>query len=733
MDHETQDTYDEDGDQQGLFLDDEVDEEDVGSVESPEDRLERSVQRAVDQALMWRDEELDAQQEKATDYYMGRPFGNEAKGRSRVVSTDVRDTVQAILPSLCRIFFGSEKTVEYEPRTPDDVPLAEQLTDMAGIVIRNDNDGFIQIHGAMKDAMVRKLGILKVWWEDMERTEGHEYTGLSEQQLVTLEQDEDNDVEVTANYPIAAPGTPMGLIGVYDATVTRTSNEGRCRFLAIPPEEFIFSPEARDRDTCEMMGHVRFMPASELILMGIDKDLVDDNKTLAPVKRSAGGDNLEAARRFDQDSRDALTDEKDESREFCWYGEVYIWADMSEEEDGTADLIRAEVIGENHEIVDWEYCDERPFALFTCDPEPHTLIGLSVADIVMDIQLIKSSVLRGMLDSLTLALNPRTVVLDGEVNMADVMNHEIGGVIRAERDVNAVKPFVHRFDESGAAAFPILQYLDEQKENRTGISKAAAGLNADALQSSTQAAVAATLSGAQQHIEMLARVFAETGMRQLYSLILKTLVKHQDQTRMVRLRNEWIEMDPTDWHGDMDISISLALGSGGSEEKVRLLTQIVANQEAQLQSGSPLVSYKEYRHTLARVVELAGFANADEFYKPFGDEEQQAFEQQQQQDPNQSPEMKLVEAQIEVEMARIKLEAQEAIWKDQRERAKIKMDYAIKQATAEAQYGAKIDNQELQADVKVADAIIKAAGAEAVSRQAGGGPTPNEPTEPAVQ
>ncbi len=741
MESEYGDTYDEQGDMRGVFLDEDVGEEE-GAEDSPEDRLEILVQRQAEQAINWRDEDLDHMQAKATDYYMGRPFGNEAEGRSRVVSTDVRDTIQAILPSLLRIFFGSEKTVEFEPRMPEDVPVAEQLTDMADIVIRNDNDGFLQIYGAMKDAMIRKLGIIKVYWEDEEKVEGYEYTGLTEQALTALQGEEGVEVEIHETYPVAAPGTPEGIMTLYDASVLRRHNDGRLRFVTVPPEEFIFSPEARDRETADMMGHVRHVPASDLIAMGIDKDLVEEHK--GKVRYLNSGYALDTARRFDLDQREANHDEVDDEREDVWFGEIYTYADMSEEQDGTADLIKATVIGDNHELVDWEHCDERPFALFTCDPEPHTLIGLCTADYVMDVQLVKSSIMRGMLDSLTLALNPRTVVEEGEVNMGDVMNHEVGGVIRTTKDVNAViREFAHRFDQSGGAAFPMLQYMDEQKENRTGISKAAAGLDADALQSATKAAVAATLSGAQQHIEMLARVFAETGMKQLYSLILKMLVKHQDQTRMVRLRNEWVEMDPAAWHADMDVRVNLALGAGSSEEKLQLMQLVLQNQEAQLQQGSPLVSYAEYRSTLGRMIEMAGWPNSDEFYKPWSEQEQAQYDQQKAQEPPQDPALMLAQAQIQIEQERLALDRQEMMMKDEREKLKMRMDFALDQAKAEAQYQTQINDAEIQADLQAGKAIIDAAQREAVARQAaqsqgapnggqgvsggagaGGGPTP---------
>lgn len=685
------------------LADEDMEDEDLPAEDDPEDRLQMLVQRAAEEALLWREEDLDFEQAKATDYYMGRPFGNEAEGRSRVVSTDVRDTIQAILPSLMRIFFGPEKTVEYEPVGPDDQAGAEQATDMAQYVIRNDNNGFLQIHAALKDAMIRKLGVIKVWWDDSERTEGTRHTGLSEQSLIMLEDDEEVEVEIDERYPVAIPGSPTGFEMFYDVNVTRTHTDGRVKFAAIPPEEFIFSPEARDRESAEMMGHVRSVPASELIAMGIDPDLVEEHK--GRVARPAAGDDLQAERRFDQDQRQELHDERDEARDECWFGEIYIYADMSEDGLGTADLIEVRVIGDSYEVVDWNYCDERPFALFCPDPEPHTLLGLSIADYVMDIQLINSNIWRGMLDSLTLTLNPRTEVVETEVNMPDLMNHEIGGILRVNKP-GMVREVTHSF--VGKEALPVLQYMGEIKENRTGISKAAMGLDADALQSSTKAAVAATLSSAQQHIEMLSRIFAETGFSQLYKLILKNMIQHQDKPRMVRLRNEWVDVDPASWNANMDVTVNLALGAGSSEEKLQILSMISAKQAELMQQGSPLVSLVEYRKSLARGVELAGYPNSDEFFKPWGQQEEEAYQQQKAQEPEQDPAMMLAQATIEIEKQKLELERQEAVMKDDRERAKMQMDFAIKQATAELQYGAQMNNQELQADIQRAKAIIDA-------------------------
>jgi hypothetical protein len=674
-----------------------------------EERLESFVSEAADRALSWRDEDLDAEQSEATDYYMGRPFGNEEEGRSQVVSTDVRDTVQAVLPSLMRIFFGIEDVVEYGAEGPEDEKSAAQATDYINkIVIRGDNRGFLTVHGALKDALVRKLGVIKWWWEDKVEKEGRTFTGLTEEQAAMLQADEDVDeFEVESVYPLAGmPDAPM----LIDAYAHRTLESGLAKIACVPPEEFIFSPDARSLEEAELVGHARAVPASDLIAMGFDPDTVNEKKG-----RIRGGrglhDQLPTARRFDLDEWQQMdSDQRDESREEVFFGELYVYADMSEEQDGIAELVKVRTLGDDFELYDWEPCSQRPFALFCPDPEPHTIIGLSYADYTKDIQLVKSAIIRGQLDSLTLTVNPRTEVVEGEVNMADVMNPEIGGVIRVEKP-GMIREIAHSF--VGKEAFPMLQYMDEQKENRTGISKAAAGLDADALQSSTKAAVAATMTGAQQHIELLARIFSETGFAQLYKGLLQLVTENQDRKRTVRLRNEWVEVDPSSWNSNMDVRINLALGAGDDDTKVQKLLLILQEQKELLMQGSPLVGLSEFRHTLGRIVELAGFANSEAFYKTMTPEQEQQMQQQQAQQPD--PQMMAMQAQIQLEEAKLKLDWEKAMLEDQRKRDEMMLDFALKQATAEIQYGAQINDAELKADMEIAKALV---GADAQVRTA---------------
>jgi hypothetical protein len=688
------------------FFDEDIDESEEALRSAEEDERDREIQalvtRAAEEAINWRAEELDEEMALNTDYYMGRPFGDEVKGRSRVVMTEVRDTVQAMLPSFMRIFFGTENVVEYQPRSPEDEAGAKQATDYMNHVMRNDNDGFMVVWNALKDALVRRLGVIKYWHEENHEVEGYEYDGLDEMALTALQSDPTLEVEVTEALPLGE-----GMV-LYSARVTRTTDMGSLRVDAVPPEEFFFTPNARKVDEADMVGHIRHVHASELVAMGYPAEVVEQYKgKTQPAATTA--ESMKSARRFDQDYRHEMSDEHDESREWVLYGELYMHFD--DEGDGIAPLHRVYTMGDQYEIVDYELCNEVPFALFCPDPEPHTIIGLSVADYVRDIQRIKSNIMRGTLDSLTLTLHPRTEVIEGEVNLGDVMNTEMGAIIRATKPGmlrEVTTPFV------GKEALPVLDYMDQTKENRTGISKAAAGLDADALQSATKAAVAATLTGAQQHIELMARIFAETGFKRLYKGLLKLAVQHQDQERMVKLRNEWVPVNPAAWDATMDVTVNVALGSGSSEERLQLLTMIYADQKEQMQFGSPLVDFSTLRNTAARMVELAGFPAVQEFYKPFGPEEQQQYEQQKAQQPG-DPQEEAIKASIELERQKLALDEQKAIWEHERKLREMELDYAAKQFTAEAQYQTKIDDIEARSDVEAAREVIRAGAAEAAA------------------
>jgi hypothetical protein len=674
--------------------------------------IELRVGQMIDDSQSFIQEDLARKRTLATEYYHAKPYGNEEDGRSKVVTTEVRDAVQAAMPSLMRVFVGPERVVEFRPRGGEDEPQARQQTDYVNYVFLEDNPGFLILHDAFKDGLVRKTGFVKWGWDESESVVTEEYTGLNDQQLLVLVSDDSVELEITA----VDDGDEEP---VYSATVRRT-NQGRVTVEAVPPEEILWNRNARSLEDARIVVHSRELMLSDLVAMGYD---IDDVEPLAGASQYPRGSEEEEARRFDDGASTDFEETQFDATRPVRYDEAYVWLDR--EGDGIVSLYRVCMAGDAHEMLDIVPVSHIPLADFCPDPEPHTMVGLSWADYTMDLQKINSAVLRGTLDSLSLSIHQRTEAVEGQVNMKDLLNTEVGGVIRV-RAPGMIREIKHSF--VGGDTLPFMQYIGEIKENRLGISKASAGLDADALQSSTKAAVAATMSGAQQHLEMLARVFAETGMKKLFKGLLRTVVEHQDFKRTVRLRNEYVSVDPRAWDANMDVIVNVALGNGLPEDRLQYLLLISQKQETILQQlglMNPLVTLTQYRNTLARMVELVGFKNADEFYQPITPEIEQQFQQQmaQAQEGQTDPQaealvkieemkaqvaMKKAESDAMIAMQRLQLDREKMMLEDDRKRDQTAADIAVRISDIQARTGVQITQAEINAMIAQSRAMIDA-------------------------
>lgn len=673
-----------------------------------DDELQGVVGKEIEDAIDYIDNWVSPQRSKATEYYRGDPFGNEEDGRSQVVSMDVRDTVQAIMPSLMRIFHSTERTVEYAPQGPEDVQAAKQATDYANYIINRDNNGFLHMHAAFKDALIRKTGILKCYWDDRTRYETHEFTGLADEDLAVLMSDQDAEIEVVASQPVGEPdidpmsGEIVPAPMVHAVRATYTHPDGRVKLEAVPPEEFLISREAKSIEEADYVAHRRIVTASELISMGYSEDDIDG---LA----SAHDDMSSNVERYTRNK--ALTNEMnsrdDDAMRKILYIESYVKVDY--DGDGIAELRKICTGGDGNKILANEPCSIVPFCSFCPDPEAHDFFGLSVADTVMDIQRIKSSIMRNTLDSLAMSIHPRVAVVEGMVNLEDVMNTETGALIR-QRAAGQVQPMTMPF--VGQQAFPVLQYMDEIKEARTGISKASAGLDAGALQSSTASAVQATVSAAQQHIEMIARIFAETGMKQLYKLVLKLITTHQDRVRMVRLSNEFVPIDPRVWNADMDVSINVALGRGSDTERMMMLRQIGEMQKEAMQTMgavNPLTDISKLSNTLKAMTELAGFKDTSQFWS---DPAQfQPPQQEEKPDINEqliAVQIQQIQADIQKKAAELALGREKMIMEDDRKRDELDAELFVKSEEMQAKYGTQLNIEKIRSDMAVNREVMRA-------------------------
>jgi hypothetical protein len=668
-------------------------------VEEPmsEEELQNIVIAEIDDAQSYIDDNISPERALAGQYYKGEPFGNEEEGRSQAVSMDVRDTVQAMMPSIMKVFFAANNVVEFAPNGPEDVATAQQATDYVNYCLTRDNNLFSECYSTFKDALIRKNGIMKVWWNTEKDVTTHYFTGLDEATFSVLQADaniEVKDVEIT--YGEMMVETPMGMMSqtqpaTYDCTVVRTVEKGRLCVQSVPPEEFLIDRRARSIETAEFVAHRRYVTVSDLVKMGYDFDEVQDLgfETLDDFEGNP--------ETFDRNPQAfvQITGRTDTTSRKVLYIEGYVYVDM--DGDGIAELCRVCVAGTANKILHWEPCDFIPFVDFCPDPEPHTFFGMSIADVTMDIQLIKSNILRNTLDSLAQSIHPRTGVVEGQVNIEDVMNTEVGGIIRM-RAPGMVQPFTMPF--VGSQAFPMLQYMDELRENRTGISKAASGLDANALQSSTRAAVAATITAAAQHIELICRIFAETGMKGLFRKSMQLIAKNQDAPRMVRLRNTFVPIDPRVWDTSMDVVVNVAIGTGSNEEKMAFLGQVAAKQEMLMQMGAPLADMQGYYNTLSQMMALAGFKDPTVFFKDpamMPPPPPPAPPQPTPEEMLSQVQMEAIRADIQKKAAELELQREEMLRKDDRERDKLDADMMIKAAEIEAKYGAQVNTANIEA------------------------------------
>ena len=666
-----------------------------------EEQLQGVLKSEMDDAKDFIDQ-IDQDRAEATDYYLGNAPTSQSSMQSEFVSTDVRDSVLFMLPSIMRTFFGTTKIVEFIPHGPEDIQLAKQQTDYINYVIQQKNPGFKVLYDAFKDALIRKTGFVKAYWDDSITASTHEYTGLSPEayQAITL----DPNVEVieekiemqsiTMMSPENGEEMTQETPASYDVKIRRVKAKDQVVIEAVPTEEILISRHARDLNSSPYVAHRMVKTVSDLVAMGYDKEQMEQFAGSGNAVDEESY-NLEQARNPYADFTGV--DRADSNSKSVLYVEHYVFYDL--DGDGIDERIRVCTVGNGLNIVNSTPWDDLPITLFCPDPEPHTSIGSCPADYLMPIQAAKSQIMRDTLDSLGHAIFPRMGIVEGQVNIDDVLNTDIGQPIRM-RAPGMVQPFSVPF--VGKEAFPVLSYLDEAKENRTGVSKASAGLNAEALQSTTSAAVSATMSGAQGRVELICRHFAD-GMKDLFKLVNSLVIKHQEGQDMMRLNNDFIPIDPRYWDADKDMVINVGISKNSDEEKFQVLTALSQKQEQIMQTlgpDNPLVNLQQYANTLTKMIEMAGFKDATTFINTTIP----PMPPQPQEPPKPSPQEMLAQAEamkaqnlaqkaiIDAETDRMKI-----IMDDDRNRDEHEADLKLKIAELQAKYGAQINVAEINA------------------------------------
>jgi hypothetical protein len=649
------------------------------------------LENEIDNAIGYLDTETIEQRTKALEYYLRNPYGNEVEGRSQIVTGEVAEAIDGALPQLIRTFTTTEDIVYFEPKSPGDEESAKQATDYCNWVFYRENDGLIILHNWFKDALLQKTGIVKSYWDERVDVRKEEYGNLSEDELALLLSDQSLKV-VKQEIEYTEQQDMMGniiQIPSYEVYVQRTEESGQVKIENIPPEEFLIAKSARNVEESVFVAHRRLLPRSDLIAMGYDKDIVDDLPTYNDLEFSE-----ERVARFPDGEQPDQNTSLDFSMQTLEVYECYIRID--EDEDGIAELRRIVYCGS--EILEDEECDYVPFHSICPIPIPHKFIGQSLADRVMDIQLEKSTITRQSLDNMYLTNNARIGAVDGQVNMDDLLNATPGGIIRI-KNPNALVPLT--VQSVFGQAMPMLEYLDQVQAKRTGVNEAQQGLDPDVLSNVTAAAVAAMMKSNSGKLELIARIFAETGVKSLFKGILHLMTKYQNKPKIIRMRGQYATFDPRTWANEYDISVNVGLGSGDREQKLTMLQMVLAKQEQIIQQygpANPLVSVGQYRNTLAKFIEAAGFKDASEFMNEITPEQNAALSQPQPPSPDAQAQVAEMLAQVEREKTQAKAQIDAA-----------KLD--LERQTLEAEYTRKgiemqMKNQKDSAELRIKEAEL---------------------------
>ena len=581
------------------------------------------------------DRALSEERVRASEYYAAMPFGDEEPGRSRLVLSTVRDTVRATLPSLLRIFMGVENPVEFVPLIAENeqlgllhADLGRKCTQYAAWALFTANPGWMILHDILLNGLTRKVGWAKWRWGAQRAVRHEECNNLLAPQLQFLLQETGITARRVARRPMlpheqrAVAATSEGAMYFqaggppifYSAQITRHAARAWPIVESIMPEAVWVVADADQAQTARAIFHVRDIPAGDLIADGLPAD-----KVLRAATANINQRNRREAVARDFVSGRAIrsaTVPDDPSMRIVRYVEG--WCLMDTDGDHQAELIHTHAVGNSPELIRWDRCDEIPLAAFTPYREPGRIIGYSQADMVMDLQRTETRVMRAVLDSLGQSIFPRTVVQLGAVNIEDARQTAIGSLIRVTTQ-GAVQELTKPFQ--GAAALPVLEQLEAIRESRTGITRTSQGLTADSLQSTTPTAVDAQTSASQDRIDMIARTMAETGLAPLYAGLARMLAKQQDRPNVLSIRGAWVTIDPRAL--SMQWSMQVNVGQRGTPaERLAMLATIAGKQEQILapavQQGmldTPLVGLQEYRNTLARMVETAGFSDVVSYFK----------------------------------------------------------------------------------------------------------------------
>ena len=552
--------------------------------------LAELVNRELNASDSWANGDLADQQAEALDYYYGQPFGDEEEGFSSVVTRDTLKTVEGIMPSLMKVFASGDTFVEFEPKGADDVAEAQQATDYLNYVFDKRCDGFSVLYTWFKDALLMKNGLVEVSWTQDEICDIQNFTAIEQIELDALEQEEEVELvhkEVNEEDP-----------NLYDVTIRRTNNRGRPVVDCIPSSEFRIKARSKSIKDSDFVARVQDVSIGALIDYGFNREDISEGHGSSLIKNQV------------EDARFGDVEEPNDFSNDTVVEYVKAWIKVFDEEDEKMKLFVVHMVGTA--VLEKEEIGEIPVINLSPIMMPHKFTGVSIADLVKDIQEIRSKMWRHTLDNLALSNAGRYAAVENQVNLQDLIDNRIGGIVR-EKVQGAVRQLP--VPQLGNATFPFLNELEKEREDRAGVSRMTQGLDAAALTSNTAAtAVNQVMTAAQEKIQLIARIFAETGVKELFLQLYRLSRTNNSEVDIVKLRGRFVPVTPYDWKDRFDMTVTVGLGNQNKDQQLMHLNNISTMLRGIGETRFGYLINAEHVHTLAtEFIQNAGYKNSAQF------------------------------------------------------------------------------------------------------------------------
>lgn len=652
---------------------------------------------------------MSADRIRAIEYYRGEMKDTPSDtGRSSMVTKDVRAHIKKVLPSIMRTIMGRDEVVEYAPVGEGDEAAAQQASDYMNFVVMEESGARTAIRDAIHDALLLRNGIIKWWWDEKTIVKISKHTGLSEDALNELVATDDVEVLEHSSRPevVEVDGQAQQVL-THDAKIRRSIVERKIKVAAVPRERFLIHPDAVMLADSLLIGDKTTLRRSDLVAMGYD---------LAAVNELSIADDDEREARATTEDADEFT----KSNEEIDYYDLFVRIDM--DGDGISELRRmcyAGGLGKKNLLVD-EECDEVQFCDLKVMTQPHQWEGISLADDLMDIQRGKTVLLRETLDNIYWQNKPQPIMDERAiVNPDAVFNPEFGLPIHVRQgvDVRAALGFNH-VPFVAKDSFGMMEYLDQEAQDRTGVTDASAGMAPDALQNMTAKASAMIEQLGIGQTELMVRTIAD-GLQDLFRGLLRLTIRHQDAPRMIRLRKEWVQVDPRDWNAEMDCTVNTGLGAGTRERDMVVMQQVLGLQQAIIQgfgADNPYVKPDNLWNSLSKLIESAGLKTPTMYFTEPDPKEVKKRMEDAKNKP--SPEMEKIKAQAQADAAKLQLQAKT-------DAARAESDFKVAMAKIEAEMQLKREQiaaeMQLKREQMLAELQLKREQAQSLGGMAPGG------------